>query len=151
MKCQSHIALIGREYAIPLLSGIKTVESRFMKTRRAPFGAVHPGDQIYFKISGGPLIGAWRASWVREFTDLSPARITAIVRLYNRHIGAPDGYWNDRLDARYGVLIGLAARVELPTRVFFERQFGNGWITPRVEIAGRSRLRRRAAQKKRAG
>lgn len=132
MTSRRHIALIDRLFADDLIAGRKTVESRFMKTRRAPFGAVQAGDLIVFKISGGPVIGAWRALWVREFVGLSPSEMQMISRRYNNRILAPRCYWLAKRNARFGVLIGLAFCGPLLGEIRYTRQFGNAWITSRT-------------------
>ncbi len=132
MNSRRHIALIDRMFAADLLAGRKTIESRFMKTRRPPFGVVQAGDLIIFKISGGPMVGAWRASWVREFAGLSPSAMQTISRRYNNRILAPRCYWRARRNARYGILIGLASCDDFPADIRYQRQFGNAWITSRT-------------------
>lgn len=131
MTSWGHIALIDRSFADDLIAGRKTVESRFMKTRRAPFGAVQAGDLIVFKISGGQVIGTWRATWVREFVGLSPAEMQTISRRYNSRILAPRCYWLAKRNARFGVLIGLAYCGFPVNEIRYRRQFGNAWITSR--------------------
>lgn len=52
-----HIAIMNGPWnLIPkILSGEKTIESRWYRTRRAPWGGIRAGDTVYFKDSGpGP-------------------------------------------------------------------------------------------------
>jgi hypothetical protein len=44
----------------PLLEGIKTIESRFSRARRAPYGVLSPGDIVAVKRPGGPVVAAFQ-------------------------------------------------------------------------------------------
>lgn len=57
-----HVAIIDAHAGRELLAGRKRVESRFSRQRRAPYGQVARGDQVVFKLVGGPLIGQARVA-----------------------------------------------------------------------------------------
>lgn len=126
-QCE-HVAVISATYADALASGQKTIESRLMRTRRPPLGLVRPGDRIAFKQSGGRFLGAWRAVWVREFRDLTPAGVRALAREFNQGVAAPHTYWQTRRFARYGVFIGLQPIAEDTRFPRIGRLFGTGWL-----------------------
>jgi ASC-1-like (ASCH) protein len=50
-----HVAIMSKAsgFIEKILSGHKTIESRWYATRRPPWGRVHAGDTVYFKYSGG--------------------------------------------------------------------------------------------------
>lgn len=50
-----HVAIMSKASGLieKILSGHKTIESRWYATRRPPWGRVHAGDTVYFKYSGG--------------------------------------------------------------------------------------------------
>jgi ASC-1-like (ASCH) protein len=119
--------------ATGLLSGRKRVESRFARRRRLPYGRVSPGDEVYFKVSGGYIIGRSRVARVRQFDALTPRAIDTLRRRYNQAIKAPDAYWDARRDCRYGVLIWLRGFSRRVRRIPVPRQYGSGWVV----LAGR--------------
>ncbi len=106
---RSHIAIVDDQFAVPLLKGHKRIETRFSRTRRAPFGSVSAGDSIYFKASGGDFIGPCTALSVIEYDRLTPAKIDAIRRRHNHAIQAPPSYWHDRKGCQFGILIRLGS------------------------------------------
>jgi len=124
-----HVAIIEARFAEPLLCGRKLIESRFARRRRPPFGRVLPGDQIYFKASGGEIIGRSLVTRVREFDDLTPPKVDALRRRYNRAILAPRPYWQARRDCRYGILIWLAEFTRDTVSPEIPRQYGSGWLS----------------------
>ena len=103
----SHLVVLKRPYLDAILSGRKTIESRFMKTRRAPFAAVAPGDRLFFKVTSGPVCATGRVREVMTFENLTAKRIEQIKRTYNDRIIAPDRYWDEKRHCRRGVLIWL--------------------------------------------
>lgn len=128
-RAQGHIAIVDPISARQLAAGAKRIESRFSQTRRLPFGRIHPGDPIWFKLSGGGFIGAATARRVQEFSDLTVDRVRGIARRHGRDIAAPDGYWDTRLTRRYGVLIWISRlRLRLEPPAVTPRQYGSGWI-----------------------
>ena len=52
-----HVAIMKKSWRLlpKILSGEKTVESRWYSIKAAPWGRIHPGDPIYFKDSGEPV------------------------------------------------------------------------------------------------
>lgn len=123
-----HVAIVDSHAAGVLLDGRKRVESRFARQRRLPFGRISAGDEVWFKQSGGSVIGRTRVLRVREFSNLTAAAIAAIRRSYNHIIRAPSAYWRARQDCRFGVLIWLGPFVRRETRRRIPRQYGAGWV-----------------------
>lgn len=72
-----HVAVLRPPYTRLLLSGAKTIESRFAYSRRAPFGVIAAGDRVYFKISAGPFIARARAVEVMFHEEHTPAFVRA--------------------------------------------------------------------------
>lgn len=124
----SHVAIVTPSVADRLVSGEKTIETRFSRTSRAPYGLVQPGDWIYFKVSGAQIVARARARRVRNLSELNHRLITTLKRKYGKPIAADEGYWEAKQTARYGVLIwlGRVSRVIEPPEV--PRQYGSGWI-----------------------
>ncbi len=71
-----HIAIMREPFLSYILTGKKTVESRFSINRIAPYQKVGPGDIILMK--SGPIIGCFVAEWVK-FYDLTEKPIEDII------------------------------------------------------------------------
>src|SRR4051794_23702908 len=52
-----HLAVFVEPYLDYVLSGRKTIESRFSVVRCPPYRRVQPGDAVLLKASGGPVVG----------------------------------------------------------------------------------------------
>lgn len=98
-----------------------------MRRRLPPFDRISAGDQIYFKSSGGNVIGRCRALKVSQFDNLTANKIFALRDRHNLRIRATAEYWRKRSRCRYGVLIWLGP-VRATARVKVPCQFGSGWV-----------------------
>ncbi len=111
-----HVAILVSPYPRLILEGRKTVESRFSRLRREPFGAIRPGDRIYFKLSGGPFVATAVAERVWMADRITPEKMDRIRERHNEAICAPDAYWaGKRGETRFATLIWL--RDAAPTRL----------------------------------
>jgi len=75
----SHIAIMNKSFGdlIPkILSGEKKIESRWSRNKIAPWDRVKPGDTVYFKNSGEPVVAVAEVEKVRQFEkkDFDEAR-----------------------------------------------------------------------------
>ncbi len=70
-----------------ILSGEKTIESRWYRTKRTPWGQVKPGDTIYFKNSGAPVTVQAQVRKVLQYQELTPRKILTILRRFGRDNG----------------------------------------------------------------
>ncbi len=77
-----HVAIMNPPYLIDrILSGEKTVETRWYKTRRCPWGRIGKGDIIWFKESGGCVRAKAFVSKVEE-VELGGVDVEKLVRKY---------------------------------------------------------------------
>ena len=72
-----HVAIMIKSWQmIPkIISGEKTIESRWYKTKCEAFGRVNAGDTVYFKNSGEPVSLKTGVVRVLEFSDLNQKKI----------------------------------------------------------------------------
>lgn len=124
----NHVAVLHEPYIRAILDGSKTVESRLSKMRCAPFGAVSPGDVIYFKLSGGPFALHAVAHEIESHDDLSPGAIDQLRKRLNRHVGAPREYWRAKRDARCATFIWLREVRPIERGPIIPALNGRGWL-----------------------
>ncbi len=81
-----HLAIMKKSWGLTekILTGEKTVESRWYKTRRSPWDRIKAGDSVYFKDSGGPVTVKASVSKVLQFDDLSPSKTKEILDQYGK-------------------------------------------------------------------
>lgn len=76
-----HIAYMKKSWdMIPkILTGEKTIESRWYQTKRAPWGKIAAGETVYFKNSGEPVTAKATVAKVLQFKSLNPEKIKEIL------------------------------------------------------------------------
>jgi ASC-1-like (ASCH) protein len=122
-----HLAILKKPYLDAILDGRKTIESRFSSTRRYAFGLVLPGDRIFLKESSGPVCATATAAAVKNFADLTPAKIVTIRQRYNQYIIGSDEYWQSKVNCKFGFLVWLEDVKSIePVRIY--KKDWRGWV-----------------------
>lgn len=70
-----HLAIFKGRGADKILSGEKTIESRFARRRIPPFGVISSGDIVYIKRSGRDIIGQFKVKRVIFFDGVDAAEV----------------------------------------------------------------------------
>lgn len=130
-----HVAIMNPKWKLVdrIVSWAKTIESRWYKTRRAPWDRVCMGDVIYFKDSGKMITACASVSRVLQFSDLDLLTIESIVCDYGERIGLVDtNFINWWLNKRYCILMFLveSRRIDKPFAIE-KNGFGTGaaWLS----------------------
>lgn len=84
-----HVAIMKKTLGFlpKILSGEKTIESRWYQTKRAPWGKIKVGNTVYFKNSGELVTARATVSRVLQFENLTPKKTAAILKEYGPQIG----------------------------------------------------------------
>jgi ASC-1-like (ASCH) protein len=122
-----HLAILKKPYLDAIIEGRKTVESRFTKTRQPPFGQIYPGDEIFLKLSNGPVCAVAAVQAVKQFENLTAGEIQQLKTQYNSSILGENEYWESKRDCKYGVLIRLAD-VRRTKPVFINKHDWRAWV-----------------------
>lgn len=79
-----HVAIMKKSWGLieKIQSGEKNAESRWYKTKRAPWNKIQKGDTIYFKDSGEPVKLKVKVTEVIQFGNLTPERTLEILNRY---------------------------------------------------------------------
>ncbi len=93
-----------------ILSGQKTIETRFSKHKIAPYGEVRAGDLIYMKIPGGDIVGQFKAKKVFYFEGLTAGDVDKILQEYGKQISVgyaleDEKYLEIKKSSHFGTLI----------------------------------------------
>lgn len=122
-----HIAILKQPFFDMVLSGEKTIESRWSMVKVAPYKKVSVGDKILLKETGKDVTATANVKKV-QFYELTPEIIEDIRIKYGKQIGT-DKFedWKSTLQKKYCTLIWLdeVTPVE-PIKV--KRSNGAGWI-----------------------
>ncbi len=100
-----HLAIFKNDVGELILSGKKTIESRFSKRRDPPFGQISAGDLVYIKPSGKDPIGQFRVKKVIFYDGLEVGDIGEVREKYGSKLAVDESYWKGKETAKYGTLI----------------------------------------------
>lgn len=132
-----HVAIMRKSWGLTekILTGEKNVESRWYKTRHAPWNRIEKGDAVYFKDSGCPVTLKARAKKVLQFSNLTPARVKELLQKYARAdgIGQEDvpAFFARFKDKKYCILVFLGSPKRIRPFHINKSSFGAmaSWIT----------------------
>jgi len=88
-----HIAILrkaklkkGDNLLKDILSGTKTIESRWYVNKIVPWDKIKIGDTVYFKESGSPIVAKALVSNVLQYSNLTPDLVATIITKYGKYI-----------------------------------------------------------------
>ncbi len=108
-----HVAIVQSPYADSILSGEKTIEARFARARRAPYGRVHAGERLYFKRCSGGYFAVAEVVRVLMLAELNPVAVGDVRDAFDDRIRGMDAFWEAAGDRRYATLVTFAGVVAL--------------------------------------
>lgn len=114
-----HLAIMSKGYIEKILSGEKTIESRFSKNRISPFHRVNVGEKVYLQEVGKSVTAMFEIGDVIYFEDLNEKSIEEIRHKYQAQIAADDSFWKDKKTSKYGTLIFISNPIKVaPFKVY---------------------------------
>lgn len=126
---KKHLAIFKGGAAEKILSGEKTVESRFSKRRNPPFGVISSGDLVYIKPSGGEIIGQFRVKKVFFFNGLTLSDLNDLRKNYEKHLAVDEAYWKGKEISKYVSLIFIGNCTRFITSpVKIPKKDLRGWV-----------------------
>jgi len=106
-----HVAIMKKSWGLlpKILSGKKTIESRWYKNRSAPWGTVKAGDTVYFKNSGEKINVKAEVIKVLQFDNLDQKKVKNILEKYGKDDGIENigEYFELFKEKKYCLLIFL--------------------------------------------
>ncbi len=108
-----HLAILkkSRKLSQKILSGEKTIESRWYKFKRNPWNRLNVGETIYFKDSGDPVNFKAEIEKVLQFENLTLEKAKELVNKYSDKICLSkihdEKFWEYFKDKKYCMLIFL--------------------------------------------
>lgn len=124
-----HLAIFAEPFLSMVLSGEKTIESRFSRNRCAPYGEIDDGDIILLKEVAGPICGLALARRIWCY-DLGIEPLDRIRHRFGAGIRGDNEFWSSRADALYATLIELDAPTTIAP-VNCDKRDRRGWVSLR--------------------
>jgi len=83
-----HVAIMNKSWQLieKIISGEKTIESRWYQTKRTPWAKIFKGDTIYFKNSGKMIIAKASVSEVKQFEISNVLEAQKLINKYGSEI-----------------------------------------------------------------
>lgn len=126
---RKHLAIFSGGAGEKILTGQKTMESRFSKNKNAPFQQISTGDLVYIKPSGKDIIGQFRVNKVIFFDGLSEADFSQIKKDYGEALAVDESYWKAKINSRYGTLVWIGQTQQfLTSPIRFSKKDLRGWV-----------------------
>ena len=128
-----HLAILAkkRKFLPKIISGKKTIESRWYIHKKAPCHALAVGDRVFFKDSGDPVTVMSEVAKVLFFDNLTMIKIQEILKRYGNDICIQKSYAKNLDGKRYCSLIFLKNVQKITPFAIDKRGYGNmaAWIT----------------------
>jgi len=126
---KNHLAIFKGKAGELILSGKKTIESRFSRVKLPPFGIVSSGDLVYIKPSGKDIIGQFRVKKVIFFDNLDADDLSDLKKRYGKSLAVSEEYWEKNRNSRYATLIFIGDSSRFITSpVRFSKKDLRGWV-----------------------
>lgn len=102
-----HLAIFKQPYLDLILSGQKTIESRFSIDKRAPYNKVKEGDKIILKESGDLVKGEFTAGKV-QYINITKDGLD-ICKSFSKQICSDldKNFWKSRENKKFATLIEI--------------------------------------------
>lgn len=129
-----HLGVFVEPFLSLVLSGAKTIESRFSTRRCAPFRRVEVGDIMLLKGASGPVKGICEIAMAWYF-DLRETSIDRVRDRFSSEICADDDFWHARRDAEFATLLKVRSVRELAP-LHCPKRDRRGWVvlSPRPQL-----------------
>lgn len=131
---KKHLAIMHKPVIEAVLSGKKTVETRFSKAKIVPFGAVSKGDLVYMKAPGEDIVGQFKVKKVFYFEGLTPEDVDKIFTDYRKVIGVGDSvsderYYQEKRESHFGTLVFIGESERFITSpIKIKKSDMRGWV-----------------------
>jgi len=104
-----HLAILDKKRKLleRILTGEKTIESRWYVSQKTPYERILIGEKVYFKNSGDPVTVRAEVERALFFDHLDEGKIRDILREYGSRIGISEDYSSALIGKRYCTLVFL--------------------------------------------
>lgn len=129
-----HVAILAKKgnFLRKIISGEKSIESRWTIPKITPYKKILSGDIIYFKESGVPyVIAKARAGEILFFANLNHSKIEEILAEFGAAIGVDKSYFEINKHKKYCTLVYLLDVEKIEPFEINKKGYGTGcaWLT----------------------
>lgn len=131
-----HVAIMKKSWKLipKILSGEKTIESRWYMTKRTPWDRISVGDSVFFRDTSSPIAARAQVAQVLQFEKPSQKKFKDIISSYGKSIcfvSNPEKAFDWVKDKNYVILVFLKNPKSIKPFNINKTGFGNAcaWIT----------------------
>lgn len=128
-----HLAILSKQSKLlaKILSGEKTIESRWYKFKKTPYENISAGDRIYFKESGESVTAIAVVSKALFFDNLNDDKIKDILQQHGKNLGVSMSYTDKVAGKNFCTLIFLEKVQKIEPFEINKKGYGlmAAWIT----------------------
>lgn len=128
-----HLAILSKQSKLlaKILSGEKTIESRWYKFKKKPYENIAVGEVIYFKESGEPVTVRAKVAKALFFDGLDEQKIKHLLEQYGGELGVSLSYAEKIKDKNFCTLVFLEKVEQIEPFEINKKGFGlmAAWIT----------------------
>lgn len=107
-----HLGIFSEPYLTYMLTGKKTIESRFSKNKILPYKQISKDDVVIVKKSSGNVVAYFTIKDVLFF-DLNTTSIDDIKHKYNEQLCVDKSFWTNKQNSNYATLIFIDKLIKL--------------------------------------
>ena len=130
-----HVAIMSGDWELTekILSGEKTIESRWYKNKYAPWDRIKSGDAVYFKEGKYVSVKA-SVERVLQFSDLNKDKVRGLLEKYHKEDGIDkskiESYYQLFKDKKYCILVFLQNVEKMGSFEIDKKGFGSmaAWV-----------------------
>jgi hypothetical protein len=122
-----HLVILKKYYLDKILNGSKSIELRLLKSAGSPYGCVSVGDLLVLKESSGPVCAVAQVAAVKQFSNLTPEKISGLKAEYNNLILGDDLFWQFKSDCKFAVLLWLKDVKTIPPVRIYKKDW-RAWV-----------------------
>lgn len=136
---QDHVVIMTKKWGLipKILSGHKTLESRWYLHKALPWDKIEVGDTVYFKNAGEAIIARAEVSGVEQFENLTAEKVASLLIKYGKNDGLGiesgefDFYYERFKQKKYCLIIHLKNAETIEPFQIDKSGFGamSAWIT----------------------
>lgn len=114
IESRCHLAIMNQPYLNYILSGKKSIESRFTKVRCSPFREVNNGDILILKESSGDIVAISSIKKVEYYGNLSKNETFEILIKYQSQLAIDKDFIEMKKESKYVSLFYIDKTITIP-------------------------------------
>jgi hypothetical protein len=122
-----HLAVLSQPYLNRILSGEKTIESRFCKVKSAPFHKANPDDIIILKETSGPILGVALVSKTEFIGPMLPDQVREIMDSHQNALTLDEAFKKLKENSKYVSLLWVSQAIPTPP-ITLHKSNRQSWI-----------------------